>query len=278
MRIVAIEDEPFWSVPYLNLCRDGSIETLEHPCYRAVAEGIPNGLHGIFCAADLQGHAAPDATDWGRKDDAPLPLMGQAIPGLLQDLTAKGDLPAIERMGAILAGDLFAKLEKRGGYGDSTPVWVAFGEAFKWAAGVAGNHDTFGKFHDSIPNFKTLGYENIHVEEAEVVRLDALRIGLVSGCIGNARRPFRYVDEDYFDRLLKVLAEPLDILVMHDGPDDPSGSEPGWPVIRELLEDATEPFLVVRGHKCWQTPFVELKNGVQVLNCEDRMVMLQAQA
>ena len=35
-------------------------------------------------------------------------------------------------------------LDKRGGSGDVTGVWLAFADIFQWVAGVAGNHDTFG--------------------------------------------------------------------------------------------------------------------------------------
>ncbi len=44
---------------------------------------------------------------------------------------------------ALLAGDFYTvpALDKRGGTGDVTDVWRAFGECFAW---VAGNHDLFG--------------------------------------------------------------------------------------------------------------------------------------
>ena len=49
-------------------------------------------------------------------------------------------------IGVLLAGDLYTvpALDRRGGSGDVTAVWRAFGDEFSWVVGVAGNHDTFG--------------------------------------------------------------------------------------------------------------------------------------
>lgn len=178
-------------------------------------------------------------------------------------------------MGVLLAGDLFARpqLDRRGGTGDVRDVWRAFAKNCKWIVGVAGNHDCFGE-KPSLPDFKNFCQEpRIHFLDGEVVELDGLRIGGLSGIIGPPRKPFRRTEECYVDELTRLAAKAPDIVVLHDGPDIPIANLRGSPSIRIALEQ-TRPFLVIRGHAHWDNPLIRLANGGQVLNVDARLVML----
>ena len=73
-------------------------------------------------------------------------MLGEQLADELVRLAVAGAVPDPARTGVLLAGDLYTvpPLERRGGAGDTTPVWQAFADRFRWVAGVVGNHDDFG--------------------------------------------------------------------------------------------------------------------------------------
>jgi hypothetical protein len=99
----------------------------------------------------------------------------------------------------LLAGDFYSvpDANKRGGYGDVTPVWQAFGERFAWTAGVAGNHD-------DVDGAVLL--HGVHILDGDVVELEELRIGGVGLICGNPDKCGRRDDHaqlavDWSDRV-----------------------------------------------------------------------------
>jgi Icc-related predicted phosphoesterase len=173
--------------------------------------------------------------------------------------------------GVFLAGDLYTvpALDRRGGSGDVRAVWEAFGDEFSWVIGVAGNHDTFGTDPNAAPRFP----RHLHYLDNERVNIAGLKIAGLGGIIGNPRRPRRRSDEQYTDCLESLLTHRTDILITHDGPNDPIGGHRGSPRIREVVE-RLRPSLIVRGHAHWKQPLVQLSGGVQVLNVDARVVVL----
>jgi Icc-related predicted phosphoesterase len=138
---------------------------------------------------------------------------------------------------------------------------------------VAGNHDLFGK-SPSVPDFREfLRTPGVCFLDTTVSECEGLRIGGVSGIIGNPRRPFRKREHAYLESVEMVLERSPDLLILHDGPDYRSFDLEGIHSLRTLLE-ARSPILVVRGHKRWSVPLVELDNGTQVLNVDSRVVIL----
>ena len=267
MRILSLDSNPVHAIRCLNA--GGSPGTFAEetiPVLTGRVEGLPKGVDTLLITSDLQARETFHDS-CGR----PPRLLGEAIPERLADewLPAWGFSPA--RTAVVLAGDFWTEpaLDARGGIGNVSEVWRAFGRHFAWVAGVAGNHDAFGPQPVTPPRFAC----NLHFFDGTSRCFWSLRMGGVSGILGNPRKPWRRTDEDYLSRLETVLHEPLDLLILHDGPDAPHHRLKGRANVRERIE-SRPPKLVVRGHDHWPVPLVELPAGVQVLNVDKRVVVL----
>jgi len=267
MRILSINPEPITEIPFLNAGRGpGGFYEDRLPVMNAVVDRLPDGVIAIIATADLQGRE--------RFQDSPngVPrLLGEVLPNQLASEIVPGLGLNEGNTGVFLAGDLYTvpSLDRRGGSGDVRAVWEAFGDEFSWVIGVAGNHDTFGTDPIAPPRFS----RHLHYLDNDRVNVDGLKIAGLGGIIGNPRRPRRLSDDQYAECLESLLAHRTDILITHDGPDDPVGGHRGSPIIREVVE-RLRPSLVVRGHAHWRDPLVQLSNGVQVLNVDARVVVL----
>jgi len=151
-------------------------------------------------------------------------------------------------------------------------VWYAFREQFKWVAGVAGNHDDFGAFHEKL-EFK-LKEKDIYFLEKESVEVDDLKIGGVSGIIGTKNKTNRVPEGDFLDYILDRLVKKPDVLLLHHGPSFEEENLWGSPEVREVLELSKRPTLVCFGHCHWSKHLVELSNGTQVLNADGKVFIL----
>lgn len=270
MRILEFQDEPIQELPYLNAGRGpGGFYEAQLPIHTARVSHLPDDVDAVIATADLQGRE--------RFADAPrgVPrLLGQALPQqLIERLLPRLGLMDPLRIGVFLAGDFFTvpTLDRRGGSGDVTPVWEAFGAAFAWTAGVAGNHDTFGDNRLAPTGLP----RHLHYLDQDRVRLGGLSVAGLGGIIGNPRRPHRRSEDAYLKAVRDLLKQSTDVLICHEGPNDPSGQR-GSARVREVVEESP-PRLVVRGHAHWKRPFVELTGGVQVLNVDARVVFLLKQ-
>lgn len=270
MRIVSIEESPFHLLPYRNVSGDRKIVRATLAFLRAKVDMLPTGLDAILAAADLQGREFPTNQSANGR------LLGEHLAEHCALLAETGVFPALDKVGVILAGDLYARelLDKRGGSGDVRQVWAAFAQRFRWVAGVAGNHDVFGK-SPSVPDFKAfLRQPKTYFLDGNTVELDSLKIGGLSGVVGDsARKLFRREEKVFADEIKRLAGTSPDLLVMHDGPDG-GDTMRGWSSIREALAQ-TRPTLVIRGHAHWLSPLATLQNGTQILNVDSRVVMLQ---
>jgi 3',5'-cyclic-AMP phosphodiesterase len=234
-----------------------------------MVDQLPENLDAIVLTGDLQGRELCGETGgWGR-------LLGESVPEQCRELSEAGLLPPLGRIGAILAGDFYTceQMDKRGGSGDVRQVWSSFASCFRWVAGVAGNHDVFGK-SVSTPDIKlSLQHPQTHFLDDDSVELDGLKIAGLSGVVGNPNKPLRRSEVDFAKTSTRLANTQPDLLVMHDGPDGDAG-QLGWPSVKSALELAS-PVLVVRGHAFWDSPLVTLKNGTQILNVDSRVVILQ---
>lgn len=237
------------------------------PIHGGIVDWLPAGIEGIICTSDLQGHASVP----GGETSA---LIGTQLPSQFEELAANDMLPPLNHMGAILAGDLFAYTDKRGGYGNSRPVWEEWARHFRWVVGVVGNHDLFGEGDPRIPNFKRKGFNNIHVLSTDSVTVDGISFGGISGCIGSSRRPFRQTEEGFAERVREIWRRGNDITIMHDGPSGEEGQN-GSAVVTKALEESGRTGMIVRGHCYWKKPLATLLNGIQVLNCDSRIFHLR---
>lgn len=267
VRILSINSEPTIVIPFLNAGRGpGGFYEDRLPIQEAVVDRLPDGVSAIIATADLQGRERfQDSRDAGPR------LLGEALPSRLATDVLYGLGLNDGGIGVLLAGDLYTvpALDRRGGSGDVTAVWKAFGDEFAWVVGVAGNHDTFGADPNAPPRFS----RHLHFLDNGRVNIDGLKIAGLGGIIGNPRRPRRRSEEQYAECLEALLRHQTDILITHDGPNGPLQELRGSPIIREVVE-RLKPSLVVRGHAHWKQPLSQLSGGVQVLNVDARVVVL----
>jgi Icc-related predicted phosphoesterase len=252
-----LEAEPVAALRYLNAARRGGTDVCQLAIQRVRVHGLPDGLDAIVATSDLQG-IVPDP----RTREAT--LLGVAVAELLEELAFDEVLPPAARTGVILAGDLYSvpSADKRGGFGEVAPVWEAFAGPFAWVAGVAGNHDDVERVRRD---------ERVVVLDTDVVTLDGLRLGGVGLISGNPVKVGRRSQDDQLERIEVVAANPVDVLVLHEGP---AGDErqPGHPGIRALIESQQVP-LTICGHVHWANP-VARHGGGAIVNVDTRALIL----
>lgn len=267
MLITSFQEQVIGQIPFLNAGKGpGSFTVDELPIHIAKTSAMPGDLDAIVVTSDLQGRECFEENGGG-----PPRLLGEVLPDRLcnEFLAALGVVPS--RVGALLAGDFYTvpALDKLGGTGDVTDVWRAFATAFRWVAGVAGNHDTFGQHTRPLKRIAT----NVHYLDGTWAELGGLRIAGIGGIIGNPRKTQRKAESSFVDQLESLLRLRPDVLVMHDGPDCPEAGLRGSAIVRETLERFRPP-LVVRGHAHWRSPLARLKGDTQVLNVDCRVVII----
>ena len=269
MRILSIQPEPVIEIPYLNAGRGpGAFYEDRLPILVGSVDRLPDGVDEILATGDLQGRERFEESDGG-----PIRLLGEVLPARLEDeILPNLGLPSSQKTGVFLAGDFYTvpSLDKRGGSGDVTTVWQAFGNCFAWVAGVAGNHDTFGSKPETSPRFSG----DLHYLDGDRKNIAGLKVADIGGIIGNPKRPRRRSEDDYLRLIESLLQHRTDVLLMHDGPNSLIHSLSGSSRMREVIEQL-RPKLVVRGHAHWNIPLVELAGGVQVLNVDARVVVLR---
>lgn len=268
MKIIDFSNSLLKEIKYLNAGsgRSGFYEE-RLPIHHARVDALPAGLDAVVVTADLQGRERFQESPGG-----PPRLLGEALPlRLVQEVLPEVGVQDPSRVAALLAGDFYTvpALDKRGGTGDVSAVWRAFGDEFAWVAGVAGNHDTYGEHRDDRPRFPA----HLYYLDGASVELGELRIGGLGGIIGNPERHQRRSEEDYLFALELLLEERIDVLLTHDGPRGLNARQQGSARVRDLLSEHPVP-LVVRGHAHWDQPFIQYDNGTQVLNVDARAVIL----
>jgi hypothetical protein len=267
MRILTLDSKAIYELPYSSAASGGGVEGCRLPLLTGTVDTLPAELSALLLASDLQG-VAPSAEQGGA-----LALLGEVLAEHLRNLEECELIPPRARTGVLLAGDLYAAPggDKRGATGDVRPVWSAFAGEAQWVAGVAGNHDLFGNDRERE---RFIARSGTALLDGTVVDLGGLRVGGVGGIIGNPSKPGRRDTETFLGLIERVLAENPDVLILHEGPDDPASRSKGSSEIRELLGAAPEGLLVICGHSPWNQPLVQLENGCQILNVGERAVLL----
>lgn len=269
MEILEIEKDLLWEFEYLQVGPTGEIAQAWLPVHRARVAALPDGLRALLCTGDLQGIVV--------ESTAPVPVqLGLALAGWLPVLSEMGVLPAPKQTGVLLTGDLFARpqLDKRGGSGDVRPVWQAFADSFRWVAGVAGNHDTFGDSPRDFVHFKQ--QESVHFLDGEIIDLNGLRIAGVGGIVGNPRRPFRRTQEQMRALQAGLLKGHPDILLLHESSTEDYEAD-GPPAHSRHQHFLYNPpgLLICHGHRHSLEPLTSYAGGTQILNVDARVVLLE---
>ncbi|WP_224246385.1 metallophosphoesterase family protein [Hyalangium gracile] len=250
----------------MNAASRGGSEVATLPLLRATVDALPSDIEALIALSDLQG-VAPHALH-----DGAATLLGEVLADELALMGETGDLPHPSHTGILLMGDLFSDpgANVRGASGDVRSVWNAFAAQFRWVAGVAGNHDTFGSSRERERFRQQAG---IHLLDGEVRELDGLVLGGVSGIIGRTDKPGRRDEADQLEHIRGVLRQEPELLLLHEGPDFPLEERRGNAAIREAVRARTG-MLVVCGHSHWESPLATFEGGAQVLNVDARAVLL----
>jgi 3',5'-cyclic-AMP phosphodiesterase len=259
--ITAIADRPIHQIPYITYAPNGvGIVHRVLPVLLAKVNSLPNELDAIIATSDLQGI-----------DPRNPRLLGHLVSEQLENLAELGKIPSLQKTGIILAGDLYAQINRRGGVGDVREVWQAFSRRFRWVAGVGGNHDSFGRTLQEIQAFQNR--RGINYLDGEITCLDGIRIAGISGIIGKKTKPFRRAEEDFRKVIQELLNQSPDILILHEGPNDAQARLMGNESIRNELTQGSN-LLVICGHSHWRVPMTAMPQGVQVLNVDSRVVVM----
>lgn len=269
MKILDMDTKAFARVRYRTASRSGERDA-RLSFFRARVNRLPPGVDGVLAAADLQGRE-PAANGKQRHRR----LLGEY---LAERLGGKGilrrRLPAGDRLGVVLAGDMYARpnLSRMGGKGEVSHVWQALARRNRWVTGVLGNHDEYcggepeGRLSDQLD-----GGGPTHLLNGETVSVDGLLLGGVGGSV---RAPNRGSsdEERYLGRVATVLERKPELLLLHHGPSLQPGRDQGLVRLREMLEQAP-PLLVIYGHRPSEM-LHELPSGTQLLNVQERAVLL----
>jgi len=255
VNILNIEVQPFYEMAYISSGRRGTVRHCRLPFYKVYVDALPDGVSAIAVTSDMQGR------EGGKKNR----LLGEVVSEELRLLADVGDIPHMN--GVLLAGDLYdyPDCHKLGGSGDVTDVWNAFGKDFEHVIGVHGNHDMVD---DALLS------DSVTVLDGNAVDAMGLTIAGVSGIIGSVNRNQRKTEEDFMKMLHSVLAKKTDMILLHQGPDDPETGRIGEPLVREALEHKGSG-IVIFGHCQWEDPYVEIGEH-QVLNVDGRVMLFVA--
>lgn len=269
MQILGTADVPAFAVVYRSATHGRGAVDVTLPVERWFVAGLPEGLEGLLVTSDLQG--------WATTDDGQV-LLGVALAEALGVFLAQRGL-AREQVGVLLAGDLFAidDVTQRGGVGDVRPVWRAFGAHAGFVAGVAGNHDAFGRDAGDLRAFALeTGLTLLDVGTPGLptsIECRGLRIAGVSGIVGNPTRPWRKEPHDYIEAVATAISTSPDVLLLHQNPALPGVRRDEQTRLTQLLAAAGSG-LVVFGHAFSPQPRIKL-GRCELLATEGRAFWLE---
>ena len=112
---------------------------------------------------------------------------------------------------------------------------------------------------------------NALVLDGTTTNLNEVNISGICGIVGQVERNQRKTEDQFKKSLKNITSDKTDLVVLHQGPDDPINNQKGEPFIREHLENNGSS-IVIFGHCHWSTPFVEIGNN-QVLNVDNRLYL-----
>jgi hypothetical protein len=264
VRLLDAYPERLATIPYRAAGPGGATQNVQLAVERLRVDTLPDGCAAVLAAGDLQG-VAPSPLG-----GEPV-LLGVALADYLGVWAESGLLPAADRVGVLLTGDLYSAphADRRGASGPVVDVWLAFAAAgCSFVAGIAGNHDevTAGQVAE-------LG--------AHVVLLDGDRqeiggrtVAGVSGVVGDPARVLRRTEKDFLGLLADTATPAPDVLLLHEGPVGDRPGQLGRESIRGLLERRA-PGLTLCGHVHWDEPVARLGDG-HIVNVDARVAVFTA--
>jgi len=255
-----ISASPIEYIPYLSI-PEGSQEAQQQllPILTGRVQGLPNSIHAIILASDLQGVMLDDPTR----------LLGEGaaeVLSLLLDIS----FPHIDKNNVVvlLGGDLYADLSRRGQGGDPTPVWQAFSHAFGYTVGIGGNHDHLETGWDHLTSYD----KRCQFLHHDIIEIEGIRIAGLSGIIGRPDKNFRWTPAAYTQALTTLLRKDPDIILTHLSPQLPT--HPGEPLLLNVIEKRLSSPLWCCGHVHWPAPGIVRHQDVTFVNVDARMLVL----
>jgi hypothetical protein len=227
MRILDWSPIPLHEVPYL-VARpgEGVTDRATLAVTRATVAGLPAALDSLVLTAYLQGRECLPPTNRQRRagthrDREGRRLLGQVAAEHLRRLCDRGDLPAPNKLGVLLAGDLWAEpgSTRCGRLGKVGPVWAAFGGTARWVAGVLGNHGQYDGPRPEDGNARAA--RRVAVLDGGAVELNGARLAGVGGIIGDPVKLRRKSERRYLELREAALRGRPDLVVLHESPGPP---------------------------------------------------------
>lgn len=254
--IASVETTPFHELPY-RTSGARQPQRCRLPFHRAFAKGIPPGIRSLVFTSDLQ----------GREIGGTNRLLGEVVADELNTLveTGKAPRPAV----IFVCGDLFdyPDCHKRGGSGPVDAVFEAFARVAPRVISVLGNHD-------ELTDPRRLSH-TIDILDGDVVEdVGGLRVGGVSGIVGDPNRSQRRNPEAFLQMVEGVTDQKPDILLLHQGPTDPSRADRRGDPDLELSLRSGFNGLTVFGHTRWEEPWLIPMGEGQALNVDWRVVVV----
>ncbi|MFA5262246.1 MAG: metallophosphoesterase [Opitutaceae bacterium] len=158
-----------------------------------------------------------------------------------------------------------ADLQGRSEFGDVGEVWRRMRRQFSRVAGVLGNHDQFGD--SARPSHRPEGFL-----DGAILEMNGLRVGGVSGIVGDSGRANRRSPDEFAEPLITVLVLQPDILLLHAAPETDEGA-PGDASIADWIRSTDFAGLIVCGHVHWDER-VQRCGRATVLNVDGTVVTL----
>jgi len=246
---VTVEGTPYREELLVNVRPGGGTMQTPLPFLRGTVDGLSLKGGALVATADLQGRV-----EIGRS----ALLAGHWLAETLRQIQEASGLPPPSACLGVLGGDFYAVPDaaKMGGTGDVTIVWDGMRRCFGALGGVAGNHDLFAD--NGSPEGALDG---------DCVELAGIRIGGVSGIVGQPRKENRRTETQYRDLLTRVVMKRPNVLVLHLPPHVDEEC-PGDPMISATLQELRFHGLVVCGHKRWSRRVRQIGRAVCLNVCE----------
>ena len=269
MKILSLEEQPFHTITYEAVDKSKSRVAQELQVLGGTVDFLPPDVEAVALVGDQQGREDKDNGGSGVPR-----LLGEVLADELALLSERGELPPLSRVQVLGTGDWYIppELDRRSGNGDVRSVWRALARCCRGVLGVVGNHDAFGSVQAGLDGLR--GCSGCECLDGGVAGVGGLRVGGVSGVIGDTRRPFRKSEGEFLARMRQVLGVGVDVLLLHEGPCDDGCGLPGNPLIRDEIAKSTRGLVCCFGHANWREPLKVLPGGAQLLNLEGRVVVL----
>jgi Icc protein len=261
VRLVSTQPDRLATIPYTAAGPGGVPRQVQLGIERLPVDQLPAGCDGLLAAGDLQGVAS---SPLGGEPE----LLGIALADYLGVWAETGLLPPVNRVGVLLAGDLYSApaADRRGASGAVLDVWLAFVAAgCPMVHGVAGNHDEV-----SGAQVAQLG-SDVALLDGDRRVFGGLEVAGISGIIGDPQRALRRSETDFLGLLARLTTPPPGVLLLHEGPDGDHAGQRGRSSVRQVLERHA-PALTLCGHVHWDAPVAALGDG-HVVNVDARVVI-----